>query len=461
VKHHHFFPTLLTVFASLAVAHAQPEAPVRWAVDRASGPGTTAGFSEIDGVQNVELMRVTPETGMYSHHPHILHDGERFFAAWSNHRVDEDGPGQRVLFSTSADGRQWTEPAECFPPLGPAEPAGGQASLVLTSNGLHDAGGTVYAVVGINGIGPRRFGSRPCYGNVARSVAPDGALGPMFMLADEPPPSLEGFEHDIAPPGDPRFAEAAAELIALRYRPDNCPSWSFRPAGPGHEDYTVATGSWKSFGHSMLAADGHRMCEPTSYRRPDGVVVRLFRDLNRSRRVYASLFDEAQETWSVPQRTNIPDSPSRAVAGRLPNGGVYLVGNQTWAALEGRGGRDPLVLSTSRDGVTFDRAWIIRAGAPKMRHRGRHKGPGFQYPHATVVGDDLWVIYSINKEDVAVTRIPLALVVEAMAEEPAPLDATGGKGFLIEAESFDDHGRGQALTYNLSPSPPWCMVKCA
>ncbi len=271
----------------------------------------------------------TLETGTYSHHPHILHDGQRFFAAWSNHRVDEDGPGQRVLFSTSADSRQWPDPTECFPPLGPAQPAEGQASLVLTSNGLHNVGGTVYAVAGINGTGPRRFGSRPCYGIVARSVAPDGTLRPM-----------------------------------------------------------VATGSWKSFGHSMLAAGGHRMCEPTSYRRPDGVVVRLFRDLNSSRRVYAAVFDEARERWSVPQRTNIPDSPSRAIAGRLPHGGVYLVGNQTWAALEGRGGRDPLVLSTSRDGMTFDRAWIIRAGAPRMRHRGRQRvhqpRPGRQFVSAAL-----------------------------------------------------------------------------
>jgi hypothetical protein len=37
-----------------------------------------------------------------------------------------------------------------------------------------------------------------------------------------------------------------------------------------------------------------------------------------------------------------------------------------------------------------------------------HKGAGFQYPSAVVVGDALWVIYSVGKEDVAVSRVPLA-----------------------------------------------------
>jgi hypothetical protein len=124
----------LAIFMSgCALAAAETPPPVRWAVQRVSGPGTTAGFPNIEGVEHFELMRVTPQTGTYSHHSHILHDGSRFFTTWSNHRRDEDGPGQRVLFAISTDGRQWSDPAECFPPLGPPERTGEQASLVLTA----------------------------------------------------------------------------------------------------------------------------------------------------------------------------------------------------------------------------------------------------------------------------------------------------------------------------------------
>ena len=35
------------------------------------------------------------------------------------------------------------------------------------------------------------------------------------------------------------------------------------------------------------------------------------------------------------------------------------------------------------------------------------KAEGFQYPHSLVLGENLWVIYSVGKEDVQVTRIPI------------------------------------------------------
>jgi hypothetical protein len=43
-----------------------------------------------------------------------------------------------------------------------------------------------------------------------------------------------------------------------------------------------------------------------------------------------------------------------------------------------------------------------------MRHEGRSKVIGYQYPHSVIAGDDLWVIYSVNKEDIEITRIPLS-----------------------------------------------------
>jgi hypothetical protein len=66
------------------------------------------------------------------------------------------------------------------------------------------------------------------------------------------------------------------------------------------------------------------------------------------------------------------------------------------------------VLATSRDGQTFDRAWLVRGEPTHMSFEGRHKLDGWQYPNALVVGDHLLVAYSANKEDVGVTKIPLS-----------------------------------------------------
>ena len=59
------------------------------------------------------------------------------------------------------------------------------------------------------------------------------------------------------------------------------------------------------------------------------------------------------------------------------------------------------------DGATFDRAYIIRGEPTRRRYDGQHKLDGWQYPNAVVWKDDLYVAYSINKEDVAITQIAL------------------------------------------------------
>ena len=68
-----------------------------------------------------------------------------------------------------------------------------------------------------------------------------------------------------------------------------------------------------------------------------------------------------------------------------------------------------MAISLSRDGLEFDRMAVIRFVAPPTRYEGKAKGGGgYQYPHSVVVGESLWVIYSVNKEDIEVARIPLS-----------------------------------------------------
>ena len=66
-----------------------------------------------------------------------------------------------------------------------------------------------------------------------------------------------------------------------------------------------------------------------------------------------------------------------------------------------------LAISLSRDCVRFDRSAVIRFVSPPQRHKGIFKSMGYQYPHSVVVSEHLRVIYSVNKEDIEVARIPL------------------------------------------------------
>ena len=53
----------------------------------------------------------TPQTDWtFSHHPAISFFDGRFYAGWSNGRLHEDDPGQRVMYATAERFDQWSEP---------------------------------------------------------------------------------------------------------------------------------------------------------------------------------------------------------------------------------------------------------------------------------------------------------------------------------------------------------------
>jgi BNR repeat-like domain len=392
-----------------AVSDGAIKIPVHWGVPWPKEGNAIYGYPTLPGVEIFQIYHATPLIGVYSHHSQIGHFQGRFFASWSNQEWGEDGPGQRVLCSLSQNGKSWRKPFVCFPSMGGMRKPE-RSGRVLTAEAWVVVEGKMYAVAGVNdkpGLtnkiasgyettesGQKRmlFDGRVGWGRVARSVAADGDLGPIFWLVDDPPAPIEGFP-SYANARDSQFQKAASEINRILANPLHMPAWDFL----NHTD-------------RPRSIDGHEMGEPTVYRRPDSVLVKLCRDdgPQKSHRLYASLSKDGGKTWAPAVRTDIPDSPAKAVSGTLPDGEIYLIGNQV--PISAHGVRDPLVISLSADGKTFNRAAAIVHKTPPVRYPGRFKDLGFQYPSAIVVGKALWVIYSIDKEDVSVARIPLAVL---------------------------------------------------
>jgi hypothetical protein len=395
----------LTVLA-LASAHSwlmAGEVPVQWKVPPAEEGKPAGGYPILKGVKTHLIYHATPETGMFSHHAQIAFHNGSFFASWSNHPTGEDGPGQRVLCSISRDGATWQKPFECFPRFDKPQNSA-VFGRVLTAIAWVPANGSLYAIAEVddrignenwanqskdpnNSTPQRSYLGRYGWGRVARTVAAHGKLGPIFWLADSPPEPMKGFE---GYPGAraPRFRNVAAQITSELKKPAHLPAWDFR-------DKTAWT----------RASDGHLLCEPSEFRRSDGVLVKLSRDRNGSQRLYVSLSQDGGQTWTTAEQTAIPDSPSKATSGVLPDGRVYLIGNQM---ARDDHARDPLMVSISLDGKTFDWTGVIRYGAPQVREEGAAKSIGFQYPSAVVARNSLWVIYSVGKEDVEVSQVPLS-----------------------------------------------------
>jgi hypothetical protein len=53
--------------------------------------------------------------GTYNHQAQIERFGGAFHTSWKNAAYNEDQDGQRILYSSSADGRVWSPAVDVFP----------------------------------------------------------------------------------------------------------------------------------------------------------------------------------------------------------------------------------------------------------------------------------------------------------------------------------------------------------
>jgi hypothetical protein len=146
-----------------------------------------------------------------------------------------------------------------------------------------------------------------------------------------------------------------------------------------------------------------RELEPSWFRRADGCLVMVFRDQDNTFRQLASESCDRGVTWTTPVVTGMPDARQKQSAGNLSDGTAFMV-----HAPSGNKLRSPLVLSLSKDGRVFDRAYLLRAGPPpEPRYPGLYKRAGYHYPKSVVWNGALWIGYADAKESVAVVRVPL------------------------------------------------------
>ena len=398
-------PCLLTFLAVLPLAGEPPVTrsgiPIHrmWFCQRPVADQPAMGFTVLDGTTHVELYHATAETGAYSHHARLTHHNGRFWAMWSNHPSGEDGPGQRVLYASSADGLTWTPWAELFPPPGPMTESTG-TGLALTAGGWLTIGDRLFARASCHdNLGfenadrssrsdkPDRqhiFRARKSYAAVCREILTDGELGPIFALGRD---RAEDYAGGVIAADDPGVADEVRTLQRSmpHYRP---------PQG----------------------VDTNRLCEPNIYQAKDGRTVSLLRDDNYSHRMYFAVSDDGGKSFPTAVPTDIPDTPSLTCTVVLDDGTVLLIGNQVAPELDNPDKlrhyrRDPLTIAISPDGYRFDQVYALRTDAPELRIPNvRGRGPGFQYPDAMAFEDNLYVIYSIGKEDVGLTVVPLAKV---------------------------------------------------
>jgi len=363
-------------------------------------------YQFLEEVTTTKLLHATPENGTFNHHPYLAYYQGVLFASWDSQARDENTSGQHGVFCYSTDGgKTWFDPRPLFPPLAENVPASEtkEANRFQTSYGFIEIDGQLYGVTDVaKSLEEKvwRFNevSRIRVGLLARAVQADGTLGEIFWLSETAPEPVPGFP--AYPSGD---RSLVAKINAHFKEPGNMPQLVFGPKTHPDSD------------------DEQRMTEPTpAWQLDNGAWVRLYRDAgsihartradveeSKSRRNYATFSFDDGKTWTTPTRTSFPDACARSNAGKLPDGQFYVINNLLPLSPK-KGGRSLLAVSLSRDGLEFDRSVVIRFVAPELRYEGKAKSIGYAYPHSVIVGKHLWVIYSVNKEDIEIARIPLS-----------------------------------------------------
>lgn len=310
-------------------------------------------------------------------HAYLAFHSDQYWAMWSdgpgishghNRVPGHDRAGQIISFATSPDGLDWTNPKPLTAP--PAEGFGWIARGFWQREGKLLALATYYNAPGYSGPGLKL---------VAYEWTDDG-WKKHGLVADD---SMNNFPPKQLPTGEWMMSrrDSKRQVSMLLGGVKAFDDWRIQPVS-----------EYKGL---------QKPEEPYWYVLPDGKsIVGLFRDNSKSKRLLRAFSADQGKTWSPLTRTNFPDAMSKFNVVHSARGYYFMVSNANPK------GRDPLVLSVSRDGLVFtDLLYLVG---------GRH----VDYPHVIEQGDHLFVAFSGVKQTVEVLKIALDDI-EPLISRPA------------------------------------------
>ena len=448
---------LMAAAVTLAATGAELAPPIRWVTPPTFDRDKEGlGLPVLEGVEHTLLYDPIPSTanideggdgryeslrhGTYSHHQRVVLCEDKFIIYWTNHSRDENGPGQRLLakvgtFNAARSDIDWggdetlVELAPAPMPVrrrqwqhDPDEMYEGYASamLQLINGRLYVRG----SMVGCHGwTNEVKYHGR-CYKPIPAENWSDARDPRRGFRWDMWWPLGLGFVQRWRSEGKAlvpdstmyKFNDAFTQVEVTPGRFKRVPSvvepYASAPpfaAAPQDLQEDVVHGKRVMF-HRLptyakdtrkLAADGkHGLAHYTEFRRPDGKWVAVRDNLLVPHYYYAAIKDKQSDCYPPAVPTNL-FGQAMPVAGELPDGRPWIICNNA--------PRTDMYLTLSEDGITFDKTWHllhIDRETDGGICKGSHGGP--QYFQSVTVGPNIWVVYSIAKEQIGVTRIPVA-----------------------------------------------------
>lgn len=361
------------------------------------------------GVHNYQVLRANREHKnwaddygwTYNHAPMLAYWKGRFYLEYLSNPIGEHLPPGQTLLLTSEDGIHWGKPLVIFPPYpipngfepgkSQAELGEGSYAVMHQRMGFYVAPNGKLLVLGFYGISPKPSiapNRGDGIGRVVREIKEEGTFGPIYFIRFN---HHAGWNEDntryplYTASEDKNFKAACEALLA---------------------DKLVTLQWWEEdrSPDGFYAVEGEKAL--SYYHLPDGRVIGLWK---KSR---AAISEDQGETWSP-----VVDVPSLVMAngkvwGQRTSDGKYALvynpspdGNHRW----------PLAITISDDGINYNNLLVVHGEVPPRRYGGHSKDLGPSYVRGIVEGNgypldgDLWVTYSVNKEDIWVSRIPVPI----------------------------------------------------
>ncbi|RQO68459.1 six-hairpin glycosidase [Pedobacter sp. KBW01] len=432
--------SLVLLFA-LAISNAQAQDTVRYTGKTLVNADYHHGqLTPVVGVHNIQTFRANrehPELAenfgwTYNHAPMLAYWNNRFYVEYLSDKVGESIPPGQTLLQSSKDGYTWTKPDVIFPVYripdgttkeGRTDVAKDLDAVMHQRMGFYVSTKNVFLVLGFYAIS---FDAKDDpndghgIGRAVREIQADGKYGPIYFIHYNPGYSEKNTRYPYYTKSKSKaFVEACKELLTNKLM-----TQQWNEEADRKDPLITLQKQYKAFSY---------------YHLPDGRVVGLWKN------ALTAISTDNGKSWpeSAFRAPGFVNSNAKIWGQKTSDGNYATVYNPSEY-------RWPLAISTSKNGLDYTDLSLVNGEISPMRYGGNYKSYGPQYVRGIEEGNGkpadgkLWVTYSMNKEDIWVSGIPV------------PVSTT------VKTHVNDDFSKmpaEQALAFWNIYSPMWAPVK--
>jgi len=397
-------------------------------------------LSPVVGVHNIQTFRANrehPELAenfgwTYNHAPMLAYWNNTFYVEYLSDKIGESIPPGQTLLQSSKDGYIWKKPEVIFPVYripdgttkeGRTDIAKDLDAVMHQRMGFYVSKKNVFLVLGFYAIS---FDAKDDpndghgIGRAVREIQADGKYGPIYFIHYNPGYSEKNTKYPYFTKSKSKaFVDACNELLANKLM-----TQQWNEEADRKDPLITLQKQYKAFSYYHLT---------------DGRVVGLWKN------ALTAISNDNGKSWpeNASRAPGFVNSNAKIWGQRTSDGDFATVYNPSEY-------RWPLAISTSKNGLDYTNLLLVNGEISPMRYGGNYKSYGPQYVRGIEEGNGkpadnkLWVTYSMNKEDIWVSSVPVPVNTEVSAHVN---------------DDFEKMPADKALDFWNIYSPLWAPVK--